>query len=578
MRRDGRAVSEVIGFILLFGLVIAGASIIQTYGVPAQNERVEFDHNLRVQDDVVRLADDVETAGLTGASISATVEAGTDYPNRLFFFNPAPPSGTLATGDALNITIANASATGDAFDYWNGTMKTFDTRAVTYTSNYNVYRQAPTTVAEYGVVYNDNPNGHVTVLKRGSLVRGDRISLVTVDGTFNRGSSQSISVDAVPLSAPSQTVTLTSTRNITITIETSLSAAEWGEILADELAINGGNVLDVHGAGSAVTIVLAPNVSYEFRLARVGLESGYDESTASVPTYLTVVGDTNRTVPETTTHVVTFEVRDAFNNPVSGEPVGIRTDIGRIVGTNNSTTAANGRVSFTYEAPIVDGTSTQATRLTATVGGVPSGTVVASAPDASDVVLTVANSDSSGVSTVGSGEGGESAWSTNDTTETFSQANGKWTNISQIDTITLSNARTVTKEVCNSGGQQCAFVDRLAIDFLLYNEEASYTVSVRLQDYDNDDDLGDGLGSNSQDRKNLRYVKLYQDGDKIFDKTISETDAEAFLFNDGSLALLDTSRYTPGGTGDADDLAAVKLVAAEWLTGTMEGRVDVTID
>jgi len=586
-RGDGRAVSEVIGFILLFGLVIAGASIIQTYGVPAQNERVEFDHNIRVQDDVVRLADDVEAAGLTGAAVSATVEAGTDYPNRLFFFNPAPPSGVLRTGDVLNVTVANATAVGDAGDYWNGTVKTFDTRAVSYTPNYNVYRQAPTTVAEYGVVYNDNPNGHVTVLKRGSFVRGDRISLVTVDGTFNRGSAQAISVDAVPLSAPSQTVTLTSTQNITLAIETSLSAAEWEELLADELASNGGNVLDVREAGGAVTIVLAPNVSYEFRLARVGLESGYDDA-ASREAYLTVVGDAARSIPEDSTETVTVEVRDAFNNPVSGVTVNVASELGGSLTTPTAAqTDSDGRATFTYTAPSVDGSTVATDRLKVGYGPVSPDDAAfdRNATSGAALELSVTNTDGSGITGgAGTGEGGQSEWSDTETSQQITVANGRWNNISHVESITLRDGEMVTVERCKTGSPsggggagvftECKFVDTLRLSFSLSNADDAYTVDVNLEDCNQDGDFTDTCTVDKLTFEEDRAVTIYDDsGTVIFDRSLDDAGTQGILSAAGT-NLLDAGSYT---SGSQTTLNRLKLDDATWLTGLMQGRVTVSI-
>ena len=578
IRGDNRAVSEVIGFILLFGLLIAGASIIQTYGIPAQNERVEFDHNLRVQEDMVRLSDGVETSGLTGAPVSATVEAGTDYPNRLFFFNPTPPSGALRTGDPLNITITNATASGEVGDYWDGLEKTFTTRPITYTANYNVYRSAPTTIVEHGVVYNDNPNGQATMLKRGSFIRGDRISLVTVDGTFNRGTSQSISVDAVPVSAPSRSVTLTSltpTDDISLTIETSLSADDWKDILAEEM--DTGNVVDVVPGPTAgtVTVELDPSVSYELRMARVGLESGYDESESS-PAYMIPVGSATQTVPEGSTTEITFEVRDKFNNPVSNQMVTVGTqDTDSSFAPETVKTDTDGRVTITYTAPTFSDTTTMTDRLKATFNPPLNTGLVDEEPQNAAVSFTVINSDSSGVQVqTGAGQGGESDWSSTDTTHTFTQANGKWKSIDSIGGILLSDGVMATKAEC-TGERNCNFVDRLSLDFAIEDSTGEqYDVSVRIRDADQSGTIG---RNGNNDKDDLRFVNIYDSGKLKFAGVLTSSDAESIVFNDDDpVNILESSNYE-----SIDSTSDINLFNsfedAEWFTGTTEGRVTVEI-
>lgn len=587
VHRDGRAVSEVIGFILLFGLVIAGASIIQTYGVPAQNERIEFDHNLRVQDDVVRLADSIETAGLTGAPVSATVEAGTDYPSRLFFFNPTPVSGVLELGDPLWVNISNANAMGDVGDYWDGSQRNFTTRPVVYTPDYNVYRAAPETLVEHGVVYNANPNGVATVLKQGSFIRGDRITLVTVDGTFNRGSVRSISVEAVPISAPSRSVTLTPTGTMSLTIGTSLSVADWKDILAEENASNGGRVTNVSlgPTPGTVTIELDPTVSYELRMARVGVESGYDES-ASEPVYLTPVGSASQTVPEGSTTEVTFEVRDAFNNPVSSQNV--------IVGAQSSATPttvktdADGRVSVTYTAPTFSGTTTITDQLNATFGSSLSPGFDATAPENAAVTFTVVNSDSSGVQIqTGTGQGGESDWSTQNDTQEFTVANGRWNSISPnsgIASIVLSDGEMVTVERCKTDNKgksdvftECQFVDTLRLSFTIDGSGGTYTADVNLVDANRDRVFDYTVENVTVTGNNIvfydeRNITVYDStGALVYDELLTESAAQDILTS-ADTDILDAQSYR---TKHAPN--ELKLQNATWLTGIMEGRVTVTI-
>ena len=50
---DERGVSEVLGAILVFGILVVLLATIQTQAIPAANEQVEFNHNQEVQSDLV---------------------------------------------------------------------------------------------------------------------------------------------------------------------------------------------------------------------------------------------------------------------------------------------------------------------------------------------------------------------------------------------------------------------------------------------------------------------------------------------------------------------------------------------
>ena len=52
---DERGVSEIVGAILVFALVILLLSIIQSQAVPSQNQEIEVQHSVVVQGDLVVL-------------------------------------------------------------------------------------------------------------------------------------------------------------------------------------------------------------------------------------------------------------------------------------------------------------------------------------------------------------------------------------------------------------------------------------------------------------------------------------------------------------------------------------------
>lgn len=355
---DDRGVSAVIGAVLLLALVVLLVSIVQTTAIPALNAQHEFEHDQRVQTDLVRLETTVDRVAATGTGETAAVEVGVRYPTRLIFVNPPPVSGELRTTDGGAVTIANAEAAGETGDYWDGTPRTFETTTLAYEPDYNEWDAAPTTVYEPWVVY--NRDGEATVpLTASDLVDGREISLVAIDGRYSQSTAGTVGVDAEPNSAPLHTVTVRNGSDpITITVPTGLRADVWRELLADELDPDG-TVEDRHVTGVSceqappqpcgeLTLTLEPG-TYELRLGEVAVGTGASREGA---TYLTDVEGDATSVPETGRQRLVVEARDRFDNPVSG--VDVTASLGGDEGTVRAVsgvTDGDGRAVFVYEAP-----------------------------------------------------------------------------------------------------------------------------------------------------------------------------------------------------------------------------------
>lgn len=328
-----RGLSEVLGAILMFALVISGLALFQVNAVPAANERVEFDHSRAVQEDFLDVDARVSTAASLGASQSVVVDTGLTYPNRFVLVNPGPVSGSL-TAEAAPFTVLNANATGETADYWDGSERPFDSQRLVYYPAYNHY-EGPVTALEAGVVYNTFDNGAVLQVDRGSFISANRISLVALAGDVGSASGDSVAVEMVPLSAPTETVRVTNApgENVTIRLATPLDASVWADILEDETTA--GHVVAVVPGPTAgtVDVVLEQGVTYDLRVSKVGVGSG---TTAETPSYLTTVG-AKPTVLNAGGNEFRVQLRDQFNGPVAGETVSFAID--RTNATDTTATA-----------------------------------------------------------------------------------------------------------------------------------------------------------------------------------------------------------------------------------------------
>lgn len=365
MRVQGeeRAVTVQIGAVLLFGFLIVSMAVYQATVVPATTKETEFDHSERVRDQMQDVRNGILRSAATGEGNPATVKLGASYESRVFFVNPPPATGRLWTVDDGNLSVQHAVAVdGEAVDYWDGTSHSFATRSIRYEPSYHGYDNAPSTVYEHSVLY-DQFDGETTVVQSDqAFVDGRRISLVTVGGDLSASGQRAIAVDPKASSAATRRIAVRGDgENVTIALPTSLPASVWRDVLAEELDGTGSPDNDryVHdvreGTGGAVLVELEADTTYDLSLARIGVGTTAASPTA---TYLVALDGDETAVQEGGAQTLVVEARDAYNNPVGGVDVTATivdeanpgSGDGETV-TASATTTADGRTRLTYTAP-----------------------------------------------------------------------------------------------------------------------------------------------------------------------------------------------------------------------------------
>ncbi|MEF8882400.1 MAG: hypothetical protein V5A34_07770 [Halapricum sp.] len=350
VRTDSRGVSEVIGAILIFGLIVTLLVLIQANAVPAANKQVEFEHDQRVIQDFQALQGELYQVGTTGDPASATVETGVVYPNRFFLLNPSPAVGSLRTSDPLTVNITNARAEGNPGDYWNGENISFTTRGLVYTPRYNELQNPGTKYWEHSMLFSRYDNDNVYFDDPTAFIDGRQIRLTLVDGRLS-GGSLSTTVEIVPISIGSRTLTVANENEpIAFTLGTSLSQAEWEQALDDEAYAS---VIGFDADSETVTIALNATQSYDLRISKVRV--GTASARAPGPRYITDIEGNGTSIAENTSQRLVVEVRDEYNNPVSNVPVDawINVSAGNdhvdpIAGNRSD---SDGRVTFRYDGP-----------------------------------------------------------------------------------------------------------------------------------------------------------------------------------------------------------------------------------
>ena len=361
LRDDDRAQSVQIGAVLLFAMLVVAFSSYQAFVVPNQNRAVEFNHNQDIRDQMQDLRNELVSIHGETATRSVTLALGTRYPARLVAVNPGPASGTIRTSgtadSGANLTIANATASGETGDFWNGTGRRYDTGFLVYQPSYNVYGQAPETAYENTVLSNRFADESLAATGQ-TMIDGKRISLVTINGSLSRTRAGSTSLDLEPVSTSTTTVAVSNdSSNVTLSAATQLSESEWDALLADQRDENGGHVLDyevqpIAGARyDRLSVTLEPNVSYRLRMTKVGVGS---QVTAEDEAYLTdAAGNATRLETGDTT-AMTLELRDAYNNPVTDGQINASAESGTL-SPDQAATDENGQATFTYDSSGVAG-------------------------------------------------------------------------------------------------------------------------------------------------------------------------------------------------------------------------------
>ncbi|KTG28402.1 hemagglutinin repeat-containing protein [Haloferax profundi] len=356
LRPDQRGASAILGTMFAFALVVSVVAMVQVSAVPAWNQQTEFEHLTEVERDFGALDESVAAASM-GTQSRASVEAGVNYPTRALFLSPAGGAGTVRTTAPATATVSNAVATtSGTAEHWDGTDKTFDAQSLTFQPNYEYLQSSPVFTHEgvaqytaYSVGANQSEVGATQ-----SLVDGNRISLVLLEGNIDTASGEAMTLGVTPLSAGTDYITVTDGDGpISISVPTHLSNETWHELLEDEpnvLSISYDDSVDPH----VVTVTLVPGKEYDLHIARVGIDT---QGTLQDPVYIVDIAGDDAVVPPGATHRAVVEVRDAQNNPVPNAVVrvndaGTDGDVRARDGDSTKTrTDANGRATFLYHAP-----------------------------------------------------------------------------------------------------------------------------------------------------------------------------------------------------------------------------------
>jgi len=374
---DDRGQSIQVGAVLLFAVLVLAFSTYQAFIVPEENKRVEFEHSQEVRSQLNELRTAiVSTKG--GTARSTTIDLGFEYPPRAIALNPEPPAGTLRTvgtdDPQFNLTIRNATASGETGDLWDGDARHYNTGGMRYRTSYNRYRNAPRTGYEHTLLY-DEFDADTVVAANQTFIQGERLSLITLNGSLRRSSGGSTSVDVRPITHAERTVLIdaqSANAPVTLNFTSRLSADRWRRIVGGRT-----NVESVSGSTSpagdeynSIQVKLATGVTYELEMTKSAVGTGATDERA---VYLTDVSGDGGSVARGNNKEMTLEVRDGYNNPVAGVIVNGSVGSGGSLDSGQETTDDSGQVTFQYTTTNETATATHLVNFTTEDSAVLSG-------------------------------------------------------------------------------------------------------------------------------------------------------------------------------------------------------------
>jgi hypothetical protein len=269
-----RGVSTVVGFILIFAMLIILLSMYQALWVPIQNEEVEFDHYQGVKDDMTNVRSAIFEARTTGEIQSTTVKLGTRYPSRMLAINPPPATGTLSAGEPRDISITAQDGTPiDIATRYTGidSADQVYTQLLSYEPTYRELDSGAPIRHEHGVLFmnfsESQAGGGIVVhnddqqLVRTPDGRPNRTIIVPLQGNYSESGVERVSIDPEPGILETKEFT-----DVNVTVPTKLDEPTWESLLAEHLPPE--NVV-VDRSAEELTLVL--DGTWEVQYAPVGV-------------------------------------------------------------------------------------------------------------------------------------------------------------------------------------------------------------------------------------------------------------------------------------------------------------------
>lgn len=326
LRGDDRAVSPLLGFILVIGILVLALTTWQTNVLPSENAEHEFEHYQSVSDDLTQLRNNLFLVANRGSTLGTDVKVGFQYPTRLVLVNPPPVQGHLSTNNTQSVAFENVRAVDSEPDnvrnVWNNS-RSYDevTKSIEFRADY-VYAEEgslPPIVVTGQTVYRAIDTRAISLADQ-TLIDGNRIRMIFADGNLSRdGQTATVITEAQSTAVRTVTITGNGSGDIQLRFDSpaKLSAQDWVDEFSDDIIdASDGRVTNVNPDDGDVVISLNSSKTYHVQLAKVIVGDTETNPESLDPAYIVDYDGDDQSRKKGEVGTISAEVRDKFNNPV----------------------------------------------------------------------------------------------------------------------------------------------------------------------------------------------------------------------------------------------------------------------
>ncbi len=205
--KDDKGISEIIGIILILGIMVIFLGILQYKSVPEWNREIEGGHFNTIFDDVLNLRQALQETAIYSLPRTTVVHASLDYPTRMLLQNPPEQGATISTSKDRQIRIS----------YNGNTTEQINSCSIRIKENYN-YFSAPELIIEHGMII--GKVGHTNYTIDDPLMNNKTIDLYLVEcENSSIGTISSINIHLFPVMIINQSNQSANNASITFTTD-----------------------------------------------------------------------------------------------------------------------------------------------------------------------------------------------------------------------------------------------------------------------------------------------------------------------------------------------------------------------
>jgi|GEM_PF-5519636 len=306
---DSKAVSPLIGFVLMLAIIMGLIGIMQAQWVPVWNKEVEAEHLSKLEFEASEIPKIMFISATTGKQGVASIDAGCEYPNRGFLINPSTASTSLkAIPLSVDVKFNETLPNGSLFRYSNK----FTTYAIIVQPNY-FYMQKPEIIVEHSAVIKTSGNSALNVSSPVSFSR-NKVHLFIVNSTFSSISTpNTLNLQFIPVSYGGDTFV----KNASITLKVLDETFDWWNKTLKNI-FGAGNVT-ADGSRKEMTFRLfntTLSMSYLIVQASIGERAKLNERIEPYRIFATSSNTLSMLKGEQ--RELNVKVLDIYNNPVRG--------------------------------------------------------------------------------------------------------------------------------------------------------------------------------------------------------------------------------------------------------------------